>query len=473
MNIPQVLGYTRIAGTPVVTGLYTVLLPLIAFAVFGSSRHLVVAADSATAAIFSGALSQMAPLGSDRYMALVGMLTLETAGVLLLARIFKAGFLADFLSRTVLVGFLTGVGVQVGVAMLGDMLGVAVASRHTAVQLWEVARAAPSARRPRRWRVDLRRGEHSLWLAGSRPAFRRRWSWLSARSRRAPGSISPGAALPVIGPVPGRAAVAQVAGRELERYAGADPGRRLVLRDDHRPERGDGAQLCGQASRARRRERRHPRALGRQRRRGAERRVRGQRQPDPDGDGGRGGGAEPGRATRLRRRRRRRARVPDRPAAIPAALRSGEHRVHHRRRHDRRRGPRAIRRESRGEFLLALFTAARGAGDRRRAGHPAGDRGLARAPRPPQLPAVRDGARPRRPGAVGAGRSGPDDRSRAHRLPVRRRPLLRQRRPLRRRGARPRRRRARAGPMVHHRLRARSSTSTIPPPGPSATSSTN
>ena len=43
MNIPQVLGYTRIAGTPVVTGLYTVLLPLVAFAVFGSSRHLVVA----------------------------------------------------------------------------------------------------------------------------------------------------------------------------------------------------------------------------------------------------------------------------------------------------------------------------------------------------------------------------------------------------------------------------------------------
>ena len=48
-NIPQVLGYTRIAATPVVTELYTVLLPLVAFAVFGSSRHLVVAADSATA----------------------------------------------------------------------------------------------------------------------------------------------------------------------------------------------------------------------------------------------------------------------------------------------------------------------------------------------------------------------------------------------------------------------------------------
>ncbi|SFK35283.1 SulP family inorganic anion transporter [Methylocapsa palsarum] len=138
MNIPQVLGYTRIAGTPVVTGLYTVLLPLVAFALFGSSRHLVVAADSATAAIFSGSLSQMAPPLSEKYMALVGMVAMLTAGLLLLARIFKLGFLADFLSRTVLTGFLTGVGVQVGVAMFGDMLGIASTSRRTLVQAEEI-----------------------------------------------------------------------------------------------------------------------------------------------------------------------------------------------------------------------------------------------------------------------------------------------------------------------------------------------
>jgi sulfate permease, SulP family len=143
MNIPQVLGYTRIAGTPVITGLYTVLLPLVGFAVFGSSRHLVVAADSATAAIFASSLSRMAPLASEKYMSLVGVLTLLTAGLLLLARIFKLGFLADFLSRTALVGFLTGVGIQVGVAMLGDMLGVAVHSERTLFQLEEVALALP------------------------------------------------------------------------------------------------------------------------------------------------------------------------------------------------------------------------------------------------------------------------------------------------------------------------------------------
>ena len=138
INIPQVLGYARIAGVPVITGLYTLILPLVAFAVFGSSRHLVVAADSATAAIFSGSLSHMTEPGGARYMALVGVVTLLTAGLLLVARVFKLGFLADFLSRTVLVGFLTGVGLQVAIAMLGDMSGVAVSSRYSLVRAWEV-----------------------------------------------------------------------------------------------------------------------------------------------------------------------------------------------------------------------------------------------------------------------------------------------------------------------------------------------
>ena len=148
MNIPQVLGYTRIAGTPVVTGLYTVLLPLVAFAIFGSSRHLVVAADSATAAIFSNALSAMAEPASEKYMALVAMLALLTAMLLIVARIFKLGFLADFLSRTVLIGFLTGVGFQVGIAMLGDMLGVEVSSHRTLIQVQEILWGLPGLHVP-------------------------------------------------------------------------------------------------------------------------------------------------------------------------------------------------------------------------------------------------------------------------------------------------------------------------------------
>jgi sulfate permease, SulP family len=145
MNIPQALGYTRIAGTPVVTGLYTLLLPLVAFAAFGSSRYLVVAADSATAAILAGGLSPMAAVASERYVALAGLVALVTAGCLLLARLFKLGFLADFLSQTVLVGFLTGVGFQVAIAVLGEILGVPVDSRRTVEQFAQVVRNLPQA----------------------------------------------------------------------------------------------------------------------------------------------------------------------------------------------------------------------------------------------------------------------------------------------------------------------------------------
>ncbi|MEH2102618.1 MAG: SulP family inorganic anion transporter, partial [Nostoc sp.] len=122
LGIPEVMGYTKIAGTPIATGLYTLILPALAFALFGSSRHLVVAADSATAAILAAGLSGLAVLGSSQYLADSELVAILVAGLLLLARLFRLGFLADFLSRTVLVGFLTGVGIQVAIGQLGGLL---------------------------------------------------------------------------------------------------------------------------------------------------------------------------------------------------------------------------------------------------------------------------------------------------------------------------------------------------------------
>ncbi len=124
LAIPEVMGYTRIAGTPVITGLYTLLVPMALFAVFGSSRHLVVGADSATAAILAAGLVGVAATGSDEYLALAGVLAFLAAAFLILARVLGLGFLADFLSRAVLVGFLTGVGVQVALGQIAGMLGV-------------------------------------------------------------------------------------------------------------------------------------------------------------------------------------------------------------------------------------------------------------------------------------------------------------------------------------------------------------
>ena len=136
MNIPQAMGYARIAGTPVVTGLYTLLFPVIAFAIFGGARSLFVAADSATAAILATGVSPLAHPGTADFLAHASVVALITGAFLLLARVLRLGFLADFLSRTVLIGFLTGVGFQVGIAVLGEIFGIAVTGPDSLSQLW-------------------------------------------------------------------------------------------------------------------------------------------------------------------------------------------------------------------------------------------------------------------------------------------------------------------------------------------------
>ena len=145
LGVPEVLGYAKIAGMPLVTGLYTMLLPMAVFALLGSSRHLVVAADSATAAILAAALAGLAVAGSPAYVRLAGLAALLAGAMLLVARLARLGFLANFLSRTVLVGFLAGVGIQVAAGQLPDMLGITAAGRQTLPRLLATVRALPHA----------------------------------------------------------------------------------------------------------------------------------------------------------------------------------------------------------------------------------------------------------------------------------------------------------------------------------------
>ncbi len=136
LAVPEVMGYTKISGTPVITGLYTILIPMALFALFGSSRHLVVGADSATAAILAAGLVGLAATGSDEYVALAAVLAFMAAGFLILARIIGLGFMADFLSRTVLIGFLTGVGIQVALGEISGMLGLKGGGHGTLQKIW-------------------------------------------------------------------------------------------------------------------------------------------------------------------------------------------------------------------------------------------------------------------------------------------------------------------------------------------------
>lgn len=122
--IPESLGFAVIAGLPPVTGLYTAVLAPIVFGLVASTRRLVVGADSATAALVASGALLVAQAGTAGYTNAVAVLGLLTAAILLGMAVFRLGFLADLISRPVLIGFLGGVGVQLIVHKLPDMLGL-------------------------------------------------------------------------------------------------------------------------------------------------------------------------------------------------------------------------------------------------------------------------------------------------------------------------------------------------------------
>ncbi|MGZ4594769.1 MAG: SulP family inorganic anion transporter [Actinomycetes bacterium] len=126
--IPECMGYTSISQTPIITGLYTVIFPTVVFALLGASKLLVVGADSATAAILSAGLVGLSISGltpeSSEWVAFCSLTALVCGGLLVLARVLRLGFLGDFLSASVLIGFLTGVGIQVATGQIPEMLGV-------------------------------------------------------------------------------------------------------------------------------------------------------------------------------------------------------------------------------------------------------------------------------------------------------------------------------------------------------------
>jgi high affinity sulfate transporter 1 len=146
--IPEVMGYTSIAGTPIVTGLYTVIFPTLIFVLLGSSRLLVVGADSATAAVLAAGLSGLGIAGvtpgSQDWLAMASLTALVCGVLLLVARLLRLGFIGDFLSASVLIGFLTGVGVQVLSGQIPDLLGIPKGSGNWVEQQWHWITSLPS-----------------------------------------------------------------------------------------------------------------------------------------------------------------------------------------------------------------------------------------------------------------------------------------------------------------------------------------
>lgn len=122
--IPESLGFAVIVGLPVETGLYCALLAPIVFAAFTSSKRLVVGADSATAALVASGAATLAMAGTPEYANAIAVLGLVTGAILLIMSFARFGFLADLISQPVLVGFISGVGIQLLIGKLPEMLGL-------------------------------------------------------------------------------------------------------------------------------------------------------------------------------------------------------------------------------------------------------------------------------------------------------------------------------------------------------------
>ena len=121
--VPVGMGYAEAAGLPAIYGLYATIFPLIAYAIFGPSRILVLGPDSSLAAIIAATIVPLAAGDSDLLVALAGMLALLTGILCILAGLARFGFITDLLSKPIRLGYLNGIALTVIVGQLPKILG--------------------------------------------------------------------------------------------------------------------------------------------------------------------------------------------------------------------------------------------------------------------------------------------------------------------------------------------------------------
>ncbi|GAA2869637.1 SulP family inorganic anion transporter [Nonomuraea rubra] len=146
LAIPLNIGYAQIAGLPPIAGLYAAIVPMLVFALVCSSRQLVASPDAPIAALIASLLvAIVARPGSPQYVELAYAQALVCAVVFLLFYAFKLGFLANFLSEPVLVGFIAGLAVEILTSQVKKILGIHTTAERFFGELWEIITKIPQA----------------------------------------------------------------------------------------------------------------------------------------------------------------------------------------------------------------------------------------------------------------------------------------------------------------------------------------
>lgn len=139
MLIPQSLAYAMLAGLPPVIGLYASILPLLAYALFGSSRTLAVGPVAVVSLMTAAALEPLFPVGSAAYIGAAMLLALLSGVLLSAMAVLRLGFLANFLSHPVVSGFISASGILIAIGQIKHLLGISASGEsllHLIPQLW-------------------------------------------------------------------------------------------------------------------------------------------------------------------------------------------------------------------------------------------------------------------------------------------------------------------------------------------------
>ena len=138
LAVPAGLAYAELAGVSPVVGLYALMLPLLAYALFGSSRQVMIGPAGAIALLTATAVAPIAADGDAGYVGLTAMLAVLVAAACLVARVVRLGWISDYFSRAVLVGYLHGVAIVLIVGQLAKLFGLSISSNGAPEQLGEI-----------------------------------------------------------------------------------------------------------------------------------------------------------------------------------------------------------------------------------------------------------------------------------------------------------------------------------------------
>ena len=144
--VPVGMGYAAAAGLPAIYGLYATIVPLLAYAVFGPSRILVLGPDSALAALIAATVLPLAAGDAARAVALAGLLAILSGALCILAGLARFGFITDLLSKPIRYGYLNGIALTVLVGQLPKLFGFSASGDSLAQQAIGVARGVLGGR---------------------------------------------------------------------------------------------------------------------------------------------------------------------------------------------------------------------------------------------------------------------------------------------------------------------------------------